>query len=91
MRTLIYNTETRAKTAAKTEAIRQAEKLFQKSYTTKTERNLRLNKNWMIRYADTQCVCGQTVAVCAVLFHRSQQFIGVAGFCKSCGSQYPMP
>ena len=91
MRALIYNTETRAKNAAKTEAIRLAEKFLGITYTTKSEKNLRQDKNWVIRHSDTQCVCGQTMAVHAVLIHRGHQFVGVAGYCQSCGSQYPMP
>ena len=91
MKILIYNTETRAKSAAKNEAISQAEKQFQIVYTAKTEKQLRYNKNWLIRYTETRCACGQTSAIEATLFHRKQQFTGYAGYCDYCGSAHPMP
>ena len=91
MRTLIYNTQARAKNAAKASAIRYAEKQLGINYSPNTEKRLKLNKNWLIKYTETQCVCGQTGAIEAVLFHRGQQFSSLAGYCNFCGSEYPMP
>lgn len=91
MKPLIYNTEARAKKAAKSIAIAEAEKFFSSSYKSSTEKNMRLSKNWLIEHTDTHCVCGQTGAIQSVLFHRGQQFQGMAGYCKYCGSENPMP
>jgi hypothetical protein len=91
MKALIYDTSLRAKSAAKRQAIRQAEKTFGLSYSTSYEKKLKLNKNWLIEGTSVRCVCGETGGIITTLFHKNQQFTSIAGYCDSCGHQHPMP